>query len=65
MNIVYVRLIAYVLSTLAAMVPAAWAGWIDYDAAAGVVTISLQGLAGAVAGGIGLSGAIFARWGVK
>lgn len=65
MQTVYIRLIAYVLSTLAGMIPAAWAGWITYDAAAGVLHVSIEGLAGALAAGLALSGAVFARWGVR
>lgn len=65
MNSVYVRLLVYVLSTVAGMVPAGWAGWVSYDEAAQLVQISLPGLAAAIAGGLGLSGAIFAKWGIK
>jgi hypothetical protein len=65
MDPVYLRLIVYVLSTLLAMVPASWAGFVSYDATLQVVTISLPGLITAVAGGLAVSGGIFARWGVK
>jgi len=44
MNPVYIRLIVYVLSTLAGLMPAAWAGFAAYDAVAGTVTISIEGL---------------------
>lgn len=65
MNPVYIRLLAYVLSTLFGMIPAAWAGWIAYDAVAQTVTVSVPGLATALATGIAVSGAIFRKWGVK
>jgi len=64
-NAVYIRLLAYVLSTAAGLIPAAWAGWISYDAAAQMLQISIPGVVTAVMGGIGLTGAIFAKWGVK
>jgi hypothetical protein len=64
MNAVAVRIIIYVLSpvltTLVALVP----GWgVAY--ADGVLSIDVLTLVTAVAGGLGLSGAIFAKWGVK
>lgn len=65
MPAVYIRLLAYALSTLLGMIPAAWAGWISYDAAAQVVQISVPGLAAAVVAGLGLTGAVFAKWGVR
>lgn len=65
MNPVYIRLLAYALSTVLGMIPAAWAGWISFDATAQMVQISVPGFAAALAGGLGLSGAIFAKWGVK
>jgi len=64
-NAVYIRLLAYVLSTAAGLIPAAWAGWISYDAAAQMLQISIPGVVTAVMGGVGLTGAIFAKWGVK
>jgi len=65
MNPVYIRLIVYALSTLAGLMPAAWAGFAAYDAVAGTVTISIEGLATMLAVGVTASGAVFARWGVK
>ena len=64
MNAVAVRIILYVLSpiltTLVAMVP----GWgVAY--ADGVLSVHVETLAAAVAGGLGLSGAVFAKWGVR
>ena len=64
-NAVYIRLLSYVLSTAAGLIPAAWAGWISYDAAAQMLQISIPGVVTAVMGGVGLTGAIFAKWGVK
>lgn len=65
MKNVYVRLVLYVLSTAAAMIPASWAGYIVYDAANQVLQISLPGIAAAIVGGMGVSGVIFKRWGVS
>ena len=65
MHPVYIRLIIYVLSTVAGMIPAAWAGWISYDATAGMLHISVQGLGGAIAAGLALALGVFKRWGVK
>lgn len=65
MNPVYIRLIAYVLSILFGMIPAAWAGWVSYDAASQMLQVSVPGLATAVGGGLAITGGIFARWGVK
>lgn len=64
-NLVYIRLIAYVLSLLAGMIPAAWAGFVSYSEAAGTVTISLEGIATAIVTGLLGSLAIFKKWGVK
>ena len=64
-NIVYIRIVAYVLSTLAGLIPAAWAGWASYDAAAGTVVVSIEGLAVALVAAIAGSLAIFRKWGVK
>lgn len=64
-NLVYIRLLAYALSVVVGLIPAAWAGWISYNEASQMLQISLPGMATAVAGGIGLTGTIFAKWGVK
>ncbi|MEH7827093.1 hypothetical protein [Gemmobacter denitrificans] len=63
MDLVYIRLIAYALSMLAGMIPAAWAGWASYDAVAGTVTVSIEGLAAAAGAGLAMSVGIFKRWG--
>jgi len=60
---VAVRVIVYVLSAFAGMIPAAWAGWVSYDAAAGVVTVSVEGLAVALAMGLAGSFGVLAKWG--
>lgn len=65
MNNVYVRLILYVLSTVLAMVPAAWAGFVAYDSAQQIVTISLPGLAAMIATALAGSTGVFKIWGVK
>lgn len=65
MNPVYLRLVIYALSSLFSMLPAAWAGWVSYDAAAQMVQVSVPGLAAAAMTGLAVSGGIFARWGVK
>ncbi|MES2667937.1 MAG: hypothetical protein V4712_17770 [Pseudomonadota bacterium] len=65
MNPVYIRLITYVLSIIIGMIPASWAGFVTFNEATGMLQISVTGLAAAVAGGLSLSGAVFAKWGVK
>jgi len=64
-NLVYVRLLAYVLSTVAGLIPSAWAGWISYNAVTQMLQINILGVGTAILGGLGLTGAIFAKWGVK
>ena len=61
---VYVRLALYILSPLLTALVAAFPGWgIGY--ADGVLTIDLATLVGAIVVAVGLSGSIFAKWGVK
>lgn len=64
MNSVVVRIILYVVSPL---IPAALAllpGWgISY--AGGVVSIHVETLVAAVVAALGISGAVFSRWGVR
>lgn len=67
-NPVYLRLLTYVLSTLPGLIPAAMAGWVAYDpglGAWGTLHIEVQGMALAIASGLGISGGVFAKWGVK
>lgn len=64
MNNVIVRIIIYVISPLIPALIALVPGWgISY--AGGVVSIHLETLVGAVVAALGISGAIFARWGVR
>ncbi|RGP37930.1 hypothetical protein [Pseudotabrizicola alkalilacus] len=64
MNSVVVRMILYVLSPLIPPLLALIPGWgISY--AGGVVSIDLETLIAAFVAGLGISGAVFARWGVK
>lgn len=62
---VYIRLVAYVLSTLLAMIPASWAGWVSYDAATQMLQVSVPGLATAITGGLASALAVFRVWGTK
>lgn len=64
-KLVYVRIVAYVLSLLAGMIPAAWAGFASYDAMAGTITVSIEGLALALVTAFAGSLAIFKRWGTR
>lgn len=64
MQSVAVRIAVYVLSPVFAALAALGAGWgVDY--ADGVLSVHVETLAGAVVAGLGLSGAVFARWGVR
>lgn len=60
MNPVYLRLAFYIIAPLVAAV-----GFGSYDAAAGTLTISVEGLGGAASVTGLLSTAIFAKWGTK
>lgn len=64
MNNVIVRIILYVISPLIPALVALIPGWgIAY--ADGVVSLHLETLVGAIVAALGLSGAIFAKWGVR
>lgn len=66
MNSVLVRMILYILSPVLATLVALIPGWgVSYDAATHVLTINLSVVIGAVVAALGLSGAVFARWGVR
>lgn len=65
MNSVYVRLIIYVFSILLGMIPAGWAGWVSFDEATQMLQVSVPGLATAIVTALGLTSAVFARWGSK
>jgi len=64
MNIVLIRVIFYVLSPLLTMAATMLPGWgVAY--ADGVVSLHLETLIGAVVAALGISGAVFARWGIR
>lgn len=64
MNNVIVRIILYVISPLIPALVALIPGWgIAY--ADGVVSLHLETLVGTIVAALGLSGAIFAKWGVR
>jgi hypothetical protein len=64
MQHVIVRMILYVLSPVLATAVALVPGWgVAY--AEGIISIHVETLAAAIVGAAGLSGAIFAKWGVK
>lgn len=64
MQNVIVRIVLYVLSPLIPAAVALLPGWgISY--ADGALTVQVETLVGAVVAGLGLSGAVFARWGVR
>ena len=66
MQHVIVRIVLYVLSPVLAAAVALIPGWgIGYDAATGTLTVHLSSLVGAVVAALGISGAVFARWGIK
>lgn len=65
MQIVYVRLAAYVLSLAAGFIPAAWAGFASYNEAAGTITVSVEGLAIAIVTAFAGSLGIFKKWGTR
>lgn len=64
MNSVYVRLALYVLTPLLTSLVALIPGWgVSFDGS--TLSINIETLAAAVVAAFGVSGAIFARWGVK
>ena len=64
MTNVYARMILYILSPILASLVAMLPGWgVAY--ADGVLTIDTEALVGAVVAAMGVSGAVFARWGIK
>lgn len=60
---VYFRLVAYVLSTLLAMIPLSWSSWVTYDAATQMLQVSVGGLAAAIVGGGAIAFGVFKSWG--
>ncbi len=65
MNIVYVRLVVYVLSLLAGMIPASWAGFVTYSEATNSLTVSLEGFGIALVTALMGSFGVFKIWGTK
>ena len=66
MNNVAVRMALYILSPVLVTLVGLLAGWgVGYDAASGVLTIHLETALAAIFGALGISGAVFAKWGVK
>lgn len=65
MQIVYIRIVVYALSLLLGMIPAAWAGFVSYDQATGILSVSVEGLVTAAAGALAVSGGVFAKWGTR
>ncbi|TQS72765.1 hypothetical protein ERN12_05880 [Rhodobacteraceae bacterium] len=64
MTNIYIRMIMYIVSPLLTALVALVPGWgVHY--AEGVLSIDIATLAGAVVAALGLSGAIFAKWGLK
>jgi len=64
MNSVIVRVIFYVLSPILTALVTMLPGWgVAY--ADGVVSLHLETLIGAVVAALGVSGAVFARWGIR
>lgn len=66
MNSVFVRMAIYILSPVLTMLAGLLAGWgVTYDAATHMLSINVEAVIGAAVAAAGLSGAIFARWGVR
>lgn len=66
MNNVLVRMIIYILSPILATGVAMIPGWgVGYNVDTHTLTISLTSLVTAVVTAFGVSGAIFAKWGIK
>lgn len=66
MNSVFVRMAIYVLSPLLTMLAGLLGGWgVSYDATSHMLTINVETVIAAAVAAAGLSGAIFARWGVR
>jgi len=64
MSNIVVRIILYVLSPVLATLVAAVPGWgVSY--ADGVLTVHLESAVTAIVAALGISGAVFARWGVR
>ena len=62
---VYVRIVMYVMSSILAMVPLSWSSWVTFNPETQMLSISIEGLAGAAVLGLVGAFAVFRRWGVK
>jgi hypothetical protein len=60
-----VRVVMYALSTVISALPVAFLGFVAVNPDAGTLTIDIEAAVAAVVGGLGLSGAIFAKFGKK
>ncbi|SEB80329.1 hypothetical protein [Rhodobacter sp. 24-YEA-8] len=66
MHNIIVRMVIYILSPILTAAVALISGWgVSYDATSHVLSLDLPALIGAVMAAVGLSGAVFARWGVR
>lgn len=67
LNNVYVRLASYMLSLLIGLIPAWAAGWLVVSIVDGwlQVHIQIEGAVTALVAATGLSGGIFAKWGIR
>ena len=66
MNSITVRMVLYILSPLLTTLAGLLGGWgVAYDAATHVLSVNTGTLSAAIVAAFGLSGAIFARWGVR
>lgn len=66
MHNIIVRMVIYILSPILTAAVALISGWgVSYDATSNVLSLDLPALIGAVMAAVGLSGTVFARWGVK
>ena len=59
------RLATYAAAPALAALPASAAGFVSFDQATGLISVSYGALAGIGAAAIGGSSAVFAKWGVK
>jgi fumarate reductase subunit C len=65
MNPVYLRLALYLASTVLGLIPAAFAGFVSFDAATNMLSINVEGLITALFAGSALTSGVFAVWGKK
>ncbi|MTH76299.1 hypothetical protein [Paracoccus aestuariivivens] len=66
MNNIAVRMALYVLSPVLVTLAGFLTGWgVGFNADTGILTIHLETAVTAIVSALGISGAIFAKWGVK